>query len=100
MIKKIAESFNSVTRRVEGVNKSTLYVEEICKTNPQNVTPQLVIENTQNETCTQLLIRNTQNDTHPSVLYNTSLENSISIMNSFLNKKHLKIKMVIFSGME
>ena len=69
-----------MTEKLEGVNKPNKELEEVLKTNPEIITPQLAIKNTQNKTSTQLPVQNTQNDTQPGIIYDTSLENTFSTM--------------------
>ena len=65
-----------MTEQLEGVNKPNKELKDVAKTNPEIITPQLAIKNTQNRTSTQLPVQNTQNDTRPGIIYDISLENT------------------------
>ena len=79
--KKLAENLSPVTQNMEKSDKSTQKLGEVTqKSNSENKTPDLAIENVQ----TQPAI---QQDSHPGILYDTSLEitstNMISANNFF-----------------
>ena len=71
MIIKLAESISPITKNLSEGKDSTHKLGEIIK---ENNTPQLPLENTGKE----LLIQNEQ--IHPDVIYDTSLENTLSNM--------------------
>ena len=86
---KLAESLSPITKKLEDVNKSTQELGEIDKKSQPN-TPQLAIEYTH----TALHIENEK--IQPGVIYDTSLENTLSNMkNDFgflMFKKQMMVK--------
>ena len=89
--KKLAESFKPTTKKLEEVNESSKTLTEVFeKSDSENETPtQLAIENTP----THPAIANIQ---HEGVIYDTSLERTITTMktanNFFKWKKDLLVK--------
>ena len=77
--KKLAESLSSITEpiteRIDKVNESTQELGDIIKKSKPE-TPQLAIENNQ----PQIPIENDQDDTRPGILYDVSLENTVTNM--------------------
>ena len=89
--KKLAESLSPITEpiteRLDKVNESTEKLGDVIKES-QPKTPQLAIENSpqpaiennQDETQPQLPMENDQDDTQPGILYDVSLENTLTNM--------------------
>ena len=73
--KKLAESLSPIYDKLEEVNKSTNEIGDIVKESKPEI-PQPAIENTQ----PQIPIENNQDDTQPGVLYDASLENTLTNM--------------------
>ena len=73
--KKLAESLGPITERLDKVKESTEKIGDVIKESPQ-----LAIENNQDDNQPQLPIENNQDDTQPGVLYNVSLENTLTNM--------------------
>ena len=71
---KLTESLSPITKKLSEVKESTQKLGEIGK---ESNTPQLAIENTQNE----LPIENEQ--IHDGVIYDTSLENTLNSTDFF-----------------
>ena len=77
---KLAESLSPFTEKLDETNKN---LSDVIKESTQNLgnvmkennTPQLAIENT-----TQPAIENNQDDTQPGILYDVSLENTLTNM--------------------
>ena len=69
--KKLAESLSLITKKLDEVKESTHKLGEILK---ESKTPQLAIENTRNALPIDI------EKLHPGVIYDTSLENTLSNM--------------------
>ena len=76
---KIAESYIPITKKLDEVKKSTQDLGDVIKKSKAE-TPQLAIENNQDDTQPQLPIENDQDDTQPGILYDVSLENTLTNM--------------------
>ena len=82
---KLAESLSPITEKLDETNKnlsnvfkeSTQNLGDVIK---ENNTPQLAIENNQDDNQPQLPIENNQDDTQPGILYDVSLENTLTNM--------------------
>ena len=88
---KLAESFSPITKKLDEVKVSTQIVGEVVK---ESTTPRLAIENTYSA----LPIENEQ--IQPGIIYDTSLENTLSNMKRtvfFIKKKDI---MVMFFRMD
>ena len=72
---KLAESLSPITDRLDEVNKSTKKLGDIVQ---EKMTPQLAIKNNQDDRQNILPIENGQ--IQSGVIYDTSLENTLSIM--------------------
>ena len=78
---KLADPLSPIAKNLEEVNGSTQKLGDTIK---ENNTPQLAIENSQNELPTE------NEQTHPEVIYDTSLENTLSNMQR--EKRFFKIE--------
>ena len=84
---KLAESLSPITEKLDATNKN---LSDVIKESTQNLgnnikennTPQLAIENTTQPGIenNQLPIENNQDDTQPCILYDVSLENTLTNM--------------------
>ena len=72
---KLSESLSPIAKRLDKVNESTQKLGEVIKVS-QPETPQLAIENPQQ----QLPKQNNQDDSQPGILYDVSLQNTITNM--------------------
>ena len=76
---KLAESLSPITKRFGKVKESTEKLGGVIEESQPN-TPQPAIENNQDDTQPQLPIENDQDDTQPGILYDVSLENTLTNM--------------------
>ena len=76
MIEKLAKSIAPIIKKVDEVYISIKKIAEVLQSKSEDVTRQLAIKNTQ----PQPPIQNTWDDTHPGIIYDTSLENTLSDM--------------------
>ena len=72
---KLAESLSPITKKLDEVKKTTRELGDVIRESQQH-TPQLAIENPQQ----QLPVENNQNDSQPGILYDVSLENTLTNM--------------------
>ena len=87
MIKKLAESFSPIARKLEEVAKSTEKLGEMLeKSKPENDKPQFAIENTQ----PQPQIENNERITYYTALENTleKLKNNTGFFEAFEDPEH------------
>ena len=87
---KLAETLSPITNRLDQVKESTEKLGDVIKESKPE-TPQLAIENNQDDTQPQLPIENDQDDTQPGILYDVSLENTLINMKD-KEKRFFKIK--------
>ena len=92
---KLAESLSPITKNLDEVKEITQDLGDVIKKlkpeTPQlaieNTQPQLAIENNQDDTQPQLPIENDQDDTEPGIIYDVSLEKTLTNMKE--NQKRL-----------
>ena len=77
--KKLAESLSPITKRLDKVKESTEKLGDVIKKS-QPESPQLASEHNQDDTQPQLPIENDQDSTQPGILYDISLENTLTNM--------------------
>ena len=76
---KLAESLSPITKNLHEVKETTRNLGDVIKkTKPEK--PQLAVENNKDDTQPQLPIENDQDDTQPGILYDVSLEKTITNM--------------------
>ena len=83
---KLAESLSPITEKLDDTSKKLRDVikestQDLGNVIKENNTPQLAIENNQDDNQPQLPIENNQDDTQPRVLYDVSLENTLTNIN-------------------